>query len=238
MRFPGVLTEARFIRRENRFAATVRIGRRTTCVYVPNTGRMHELLVEDAPVMIARRAGPRRATEYDLLLVQYRGQWVGVDSRLPPQLIAEAAQRATLGSLAGWAVARMEPAFGSGRLDLLMERNGRFLLIETKSVNYVEAGIARFPDAPSVRGARHLLEMAAASRAGGSFAVWFVVQRSDARLVQPFRERDPEFARALAEARAAGVEVRACRCRVGPMCIEAMDEVPVEVDGKSPSVRR
>lgn len=234
MRFPSALKPAQFVRRENRFAATVRIGGQSVYVHVPNSGRMHELLTEGAPVLLTRAPGEDRATQNDLTLVRYRGRWVGVDSRMPPRLLAEAVSNGGIGTLAGWRVHRSEPAFGSGRLDLLLGREGDLLMVETKSVNYVEDGVARFPDAPSLRGARHLMEMAEASRAGGAFEVWFVVQRSDARVVRPFTERDPEFAAALADAWAAGVGVRACRCRVGATRIEIMDEVPVEVGGKSP----
>lgn len=232
MRISSGLIEASFVRRENRFAASVTVDGRRIYSHVPNSGRMRELLTEGARVLLAHRPGTGRATAYDLVLVSYRGVWVGVDSRLPPKLIAEAAGGARLPSLAGWSVSRAEPAFGSGRLDLLLERDGRCLMVETKSVNYVEHGVARFPDAPSERGARHLLEMAEASRAGGAFAVWFVVQRSDARAVAPFTERDPAFADALAQAHAAGVQVGACRCRVGPSLISVLGEVPVEINGK------
>lgn len=231
MRFPADLVPASFLRRENRFAATVRIGRRREYVHVPNSGRMHELLTPDADVLLSPRSGQGRATRFDLLLVRYRGQWVGVDSRLPPKLVAEAADFDLLPSLHGWHPVRTEPAFGSGRLDLLLERGDARMLVETKSVNYVEDGLARFPDAPSLRGARHLLEMAEAARTGELLAVWFVVQRSDAKVVEPFAERDPAFAEALAEAAQAGVGVHACRCRVGPTLMQPMGEIPVRCAG-------
>ena len=160
MRFLSALKPAQFVRRENRFAATVRIGRRSVYVHVPNSGRMHELLTEGAPVLLTRATGEGRATQYDLTLVRFRGRWVGVDSRMPPRLLAEAVDNGRIGTLAGWRVHSSEPAFGSGRLDLVLAREGGLLMVETKSVNYVENGVARFPDAPSLRGARHLIEMA------------------------------------------------------------------------------
>ncbi|MFQ5693169.1 MAG: DNA/RNA nuclease SfsA, partial [Nitrospinota bacterium] len=101
---------------------------------------------------------------------------------------------------------------------------------ETKSVTLVPGGVARFPDAPTLRGARHLRHLTEHASAGGRAAVLFVVLRSDAKAFSPNDENDPAFGRALREAAAAGVTVRALSCRVSKREIELLGEIPVRIE--------
>ncbi|HQK93716.1 MAG TPA: DNA/RNA nuclease SfsA [Armatimonadota bacterium] len=229
MKHPHPLVPAQFDRRCNRFAALVRLDGQSEYVHVPNSGRMWELLVPGAPVLLTPTPGADRRTRYCLSLVWHRRRWVGVDSRTPPSLLREAIEAGRLSNWASSRVVASEPAFGHGRLDLVVERRGRPVLVETKSVNCVVDGVALFPDAPTERGVRHLVEMAEAARGGQELAVWFVVQRSDARLCAPYWERDPALGEALLEAARSGVEVSACRCRVGAAGIAITHEIPVRL---------
>ena len=63
--------------------------------------------------------------------------------------------------------------------------------------------------------------------AGYRAAALFVIQRSDVTRFEPNQARDPAFARALREAAAQGVEVRALICTVTPGALEITGEVPV-----------
>jgi sugar fermentation stimulation protein A len=85
------------------------------------------------------------------------------------------------------------------------------LWVEVKSVTLVDDGVARFPDAPTARGRRHLQELTELTAAGERALVLFVAQREDARVVLPNRTIDPSFAAALARAKRAGVMLRAAR---------------------------
>ncbi len=99
--------------------------------------------------------------------------------------------------------------------------------VETKSVTLVEGGVALFPDAPTLRGQRHLHQLAAQAISGERAAVVFVVQRPDAETFMPHAQADPAFAAALAEAARAGVEVHAFRCAVSPDEIRIVAPIPV-----------
>ncbi|MCL5027011.1 MAG: DNA/RNA nuclease SfsA, partial [Chloroflexi bacterium] len=87
-------------------------------------------------------------------------------------------------------------------------------LVEVKSVTLMRDGVGLFPDAPTVRGRRHVTELAEAVRAGHRAAVVFVAQRSDVRSFVPNDALDPAFGAALRAAAAAGVEVHAYGCDV------------------------
>lgn len=204
---------------------------RTLRLHLPNSGRMGELLVPGARGR-ARLWPPglERRTHGELLLVRYGPRWVSVDARMPNRLFAaclEARALPPFEAAVGW---KPEVRWGSGRLDFMVDMPGSAppWLIETKSCNLVDDGVALFPDAPTVRGARHLRELAEAVTGGRYRAavIWFV-QRDDARQLQPHRQADPDFARALAEAVAAGVTALAYRCLVTEDGIRVLDTIPV-----------
>lgn len=229
MRLPSDLVPATLVRRLNRFAALVVVEGAEVVAHLPNSGRMTELLVAGRPLLLAPRPpSAGRRTRYDMLLLGYGGRWVGVDSRLPPALVAEALARGALPPFRAYHRVRREVRLGASRIDLLLEGAGQ-LYMETKSVNLVEGGRALFPDAPTPRGRRHLGELAAARAQGHGAAVVFVVQRGDARVFSPHDGADPEFGRALREAVRAGVGVWAYRCRVSPQEMALSREIPVEL---------
>ncbi len=157
------------------------------------------------------------------------GPWVSVDARLPPLLLAEALAARRLRPFAGWRVLRREPRIRAGRFDLLLEEEGTGALchVEAKSVTLVVGGEARFPDAPTERGRRHLEELARLAASGRRACVCFVVQRPDARWFAPNGGTDPAFAAALGAAAKAGVEVRAWRCCTARSGVIIRAEIPV-----------
>jgi sugar fermentation stimulation protein A len=94
-------------------------------------------------------------------------------------------------------------------------------------VSLVEDGVARFPDAPTVRGARHVRELTAARREGIDACALFCVQRPDARALEPNDATDPGFGAALREAHAAGVTLLAYVCRTDAARIAIATRVPI-----------
>jgi len=228
--WPQPLAGGRFVRRPNRFAVEIETeaGEALT-LHLPNSGRMTELLVPGAPVLYhpSRREG--RRTAGDLLLIRHEGRWVSVDARMPNHLFRACFQGGALLGFEEYTELQAEVALAGSRIDFLLTGPGRRCWVETKSCNLVEEGTALFPDAPTLRGTRHLLELQQAVAAGDRGAVIFFIQRDDARRFSPHRQADPDFADALAAAAAAGVAVSAFRCRVDPQAIQVLDRVPVEL---------
>ena len=149
-------------------------------------------------------------------------------ARLPNALFAEAV---TAGLLSEYRspVIRSEVSFGGSRLDFRLSGPEGVCWVEAKSVTLVVDGIARFPDAPTSRGRRHLLELIDALEQGDRASAVFVVQRSDARSFQPHHQADPEFAEALNLAASAGVEIRAYSCDVTLEAISIRNELLVHL---------
>ena len=229
MRIPHPLLRGSFLVRENRFRARVRLADREVAAHVPNSGRLSELLVPGRPVLLAEARAPHRVTDYDLSMVKLPHTLVSVDARLPNDLFQEAFENGALAQFAGLTLARREVRYGESRLDFVLKAEGRAdpCFVEVKSVTLVQEGIARFPDAATVRGSRHLRELESACREGARAAVVFVIQREDARAFAPHDESDPLFVEGLREVAAAGVEVYAHTCRVTPRVIDLQAQVPV-----------
>jgi len=230
MNHPHPLIPAAFVRRDNRFRATVRVDGREAWAHVPNSGRLHDLFIPGRPIWLHPAANPARKTPYDLKLVQTPEALVSIDARLPNSLFAEAVAAGRLPEFACDEI-RPEVRFGDSRLDFRMTGPEGVCWVETKSVTLVEAGVARFPDAPTARGSRHLRELMAIAARGQRAAVVFIVQREDATAFAPAAAVDPIFAQTLAQARAAGVEVRAYACRVTMASITLAQSIPVMLSG-------
>ena len=223
MKYETIL-EARFVDRPNRFVAHCEAeGQLLTC-HVKNTGRCRELLQPGATVWLAAGTNPNRKTAWDLVAVRKGELLINMDSAAPNAVFREYAQA---GKFLPGAAVRPEYRFGNSRLDFCLTAGDRRTLVEVKGCTLEEDGVCRFPDAPTDRGRKHLLELAAAARAGEDCAVVFVIQMEQARYFTPNDRTDPRFADALRQAAADGVRVLAYTCRVTPDSLEL--DKPLEV---------
>jgi sugar fermentation stimulation protein A len=223
------LVPARFVRRDNRFRVTVELAGEPVAAHLPNSGRLPELLTPDRPCWLVEFDDPRRKTRFDLKLMAYAGTLVSLDARLPNPLFAEAVAARRLGPFCEFERFDREVRLGDSRLDFRLEGSGGVCWVETKSVTLVEDGIARFPDAPTERGTRHVRELIAAVGRGERAAVVFVIQRADAVCFTPYAQADVAFSVALRDAARAGVGVYAWTCEVDLDRMAISAQVPVEL---------
>ena len=203
--YSGDLVEGRFKVRLNRFLALVEVNGQEAGVHVANSGRMRELLVPGYRVLLKPQPGPHRKTGFDLALVELGTTLASADARLPNVLVNEALGRGCLPQFAEYPDILREVTFGESRLDFMLESPAGRCYLETKSVTLVVDGVGLFPDAPTVRGTKHMRSLAKAVDAGHRAAVIFVVQRDDCEAVAPHDKADPVFGAALRESVDAGV---------------------------------
>jgi len=226
VKIAGKIREATFLERLNRFSALVAIEGSNEAVYLANSGRMAELLQPGRKVLLEEKSDPHRKSSYDLIMVALGQKLVSVDARAPGKLVYEALMRGNLPHFDGYSSILREATLGQSRLDFLLSNHSRYFL-EVKSVTLVRQGKALFPDAPTSRGRRHLRELIQAKQQGEEAGIIFIIQREDACTFSPHDEMDPEFGRALRQARERGVAVYAYRCRVSPEEITIAEEIPV-----------
>ncbi len=152
---------------------------------------------------------------------------VSADSRVPNALVWETWCADALPHFSRYTDGRREVSFHDSRLDMMLEGPEGRCYIEMKSVTLVVDGIARFPDAPTERGRKHVGTLMKAVEEGHRAAAIFVIQRDDATGLTPYDANDPAFGAALREAVSAGVEAYAFTCTLTRQEITIDGEVPV-----------
>ena len=218
---PGI-----FLDRPNRFIAHVEIDGTVETVHVKNTGRCRELLPRGARVYCQRSGNPNRKTKYDLIAVEKNGRLINMDSQAPNLAAGEWLRKGGLGQLENL---RAETVHGDSRFDFSFTLGGRPCFLEVKGVTLEEDGVCAFPDAPTLRGAKHLRGLHQAASEGCGCYVLFVIQMERVKYLHPNDHTDPAFAAALREAAAAGVQVLAVECAVTPDSMEITKGVPVKL---------
>lgn len=216
----------RFIARPNRFIAHVEVDGEAVIAHVKNTGRCKELLVPGATVYLQRAEVPARKTLYDLIAVEKGPLLINMDAQAPNRVFAEWART---GGIPGLTLLRPETTWGSSRFDFYWESATERGFVEVKGVTLEKDGGAYFPDAPTLRGVKHLKELTAARQQGYRAAVCFVIQMTGIKSFSPNDETHPEFGDTLRRAAQSGVEVWAYGCQVTPDSLVLSEPVPVRL---------
>src|SRR6266571_4308305 len=226
----GPLVPATFVARPNRFLIVARRGGQRILAACRDPGRLERLLRPGAELRLVPARPGRRRTGFDVALVRCGRIWTSLIPVLANRILEAAIAAGPVPGLSGARVLAREPVHGTGRFDFQIAHRGRRVLTEVKSVGLVVEGRALFPDAPTVRGTRHVRALARHARRGGSGLLVFVVQRRDAASVAPCRAIDPDFAQALTEARRSGVRLLAFNCHVSPAGCRLRERIPVVLE--------
>lgn len=231
MQYASVI-RGQFCSRPNRFLAVVRIGGQEEIVHVKNTGRCRELLIPECTVYLSRSDNPNRKTKYDLIAVEKQREGkppllINLDSQIPNAAAAEWLETGSLFSAN--AVFRREVTHGSSRFDFSIMDSNIQSFLEVKGVTLEQDGIALFPDAPTLRGVKHLQELTACQQAEIPAYLLLVIQMKEIRAFRPNNAMHPQFGEALRRAAAAGVTLLARDCIVTPDSITIDAPVPIQL---------
>jgi len=109
----------------------------------------------------------------------------------------------------------------------LSNKNGEKCFVEVKGVTLVVGVEARFPDAPTERGTKHLNELIKLKKEGFRTAVFFLIQHPLAESFRPNWDNDPLFSKTLNEAYENGVEILVYKC---DNRLDGIDLVPEAID--------
>lgn len=216
-----------FLRRPNRFIAHVVLEGQETVVHVKNTGRCRELLVPGCTVYLVESDNPARKTKYDLVAVEKGSLLVNMDAQAPNHLFQEWAEQGHF--LPRLTKLQPEYTHGDSRFDFYLEQGEERWLVEVKGCTLEADGVARFPDAPTERGVKHIEGLIRAKSEGFHTGICFILQMEGMRCFEPNDATHPAFGEALRRAKAAGVEVLALECRVWPQGAEVLRPVPVRL---------
>ena len=233
MKYENVV-KGKFIKRPNRFIAEVIVDGSVQKAHVKNTGRLKELLYEGAEVYLEDHAGRMgsRKMRYSLIGVRKGSYDVNIDSQAPNRVVKEALLDGAikLPGMPELAIVKGEHKFGDSRLDFYVESpDGNRGLIEVKGVTLEIDGAAKFPDAPTERGIKHINELAGAIDDGYKVYVIFVIQMKGIDRFEPNDDTHKAFGDALREASGKGVHVLAYDCAVTPDTLKIDDLLPVNL---------
>jgi sugar fermentation stimulation protein A len=227
----GDLIEGVFVERVNRFIAHILVEDEIQIVHVANTGRMKELLIKGVRVIVRKVDNPKRKTNYDLVMVYKNDILVLIDSKMPNELLERALREGGIEGFGRYDHIKREVSFGNSRFDIGLSNSQENVLIECKCATLVkEDNISKFPDAPTTRGRKHILELIKAKQQGYRAAVFFIIQREDAVLFTPNRDMDEDFSDAVKKAHGQGVEFYAYICNVTLNDISIKKKIPVIIN--------
>lgn len=226
----GKVIHGKFVRRINRFIAEVDIDGDIERVHVKNTGRLKELFQKDAAVLLEVSDNPARKTRFSLIAANKQGMWVNIDSQAPNRLAYEALKAGQLLEFGLPQVVKKEVTYGTSRFDLYYERGEERGFVEVKGVTLERQGVAMFPDAPTARGTKHVMELVKAVQEGYQGWILFIVQMKGCHLFTPNREMDPAFSDALVEAARQGVEIIAYDSLVTENELLLGEPIPVRLE--------
>ena len=213
--------------RPNRFIANIEINGKTEVCHIKNTGRLGELLVNGARVIVQDCQSPVRKTRYDLIAVYKGDKLFNIDSQAPNKVFGEWVKTSDyFGKLKS---VKAEQKFQSSRFDFLLETEERRIFVEVKGVTLEQRGVALFPDAPTERGVKHISELQKAIAEGFGAAICFVVKLDGAKYFTPNTMTHPEFCEELKAAKTAGVDILCVDCQVMPDSLEIKGFVPVKL---------
>lgn len=219
-----------FISRPNRFIARVLVNGTEETVHVKNTGRCRELLIPGCRVYLSASDNPLRKTAFDLVAVEKQREGkppllINMDAQIPNDVAEEWLGAGNL--FPKGAEVRREVRCGSSRFDFYLQHGTRKAYLEVKGVTLEQDGVARFPDAPTERGVKHLRELTALAEEGIEAYVLFVIQMEGVTHFSPNDDTHKAFGDALRAAAAKGVQILALDCIVTPDSIVA--NAPVSV---------
>lgn len=216
MIFKEKIVRAEFINRPNRFQAYVKLNDKEIMIHVPNTGRCKEILIPGCTVILREGKSPNRKTPYDLIAAYKENKLINIDSQIPNKVVDEALHEMKIEELKKYTNILREKTFGNSRFDFkLSDKQGEEYYLEIKGVTFEQNGITQFPDAPTQRGRKHLLELIDVKKSGRGAGVLFLIQMDNVVEFKPYDEMDEEFGKALRLAYKNNVDIFAYDCCVG-----------------------
>ncbi|MGE5173462.1 MAG: DNA/RNA nuclease SfsA [Betaproteobacteria bacterium] len=187
-----------FTNRPNRFIVECTVDNKPVRAYLPNPGRLWELFFPGSALyLVKHNTSYEGHTDYTVVAVERSGIPIMLHTHVNNLVARKLIERGVISGLEGSAIIRHEVTIGHSRFDFLLKKDGREIIVEIKSCTLVGNSIAMFPDAITVRGTKHLLELASMATQGKDAAVIFLVHWPRVRYFMPEHHTDLEFSRAL-----------------------------------------
>ncbi len=240
LRVAGLKT-CRIVRRVNRFVAEIVdvASNKHTLAHLSNTGRLEQYMVPGRNCFSIPING--RKLQYRVIAIEDPGYeyYALIDTFLQNRAFASAIEKGLLSYFQRCEVVKTGPRQGRSVFDFELKCNSSRVIVETKSAVYRgPRNEAMYPDAPTMRGSRHLRELLRLYSRGVKVALVFIAALPSPSCFRPFRERDPVFSTLLAEAVKRGVPIYSPSMAFSPhnsSVVLENEDIGLCVDGTEPA---
>lgn len=216
------LIKGTFLKRYNRFLVDLQMGESVVTVHCPNSGSMKGLLTPGSNAWVSLASNPNRKLAHTLEMIESEGVCVGVNTHTPNAIVAHAIENKLIKPLAAYTEIQREVFYGKGtRIDLCLKAEGLPLAyVEVKNVTLKDKNVARFPDAITTRGTKHLNTLIEIKKSGARAIMIYLIQRNDCTSFGIAHEIDAVYNQTFKQAQDAGVEMMAYACDISPAQIQ------------------
>ncbi|WP_455393028.1 DNA/RNA nuclease SfsA [[Eubacterium] cellulosolvens] len=206
--------EGIFRSRPNRFLGIVEVKTNKNSepsiekVHIHDPGRLNELLYPGNHVLLKHVTSTNRKTSWDLLAARVNKQWVFTHSGYHRIITENILNNKTISPFGKISEIRPEVTVGHSRLDFLITKPEDVkIYVEVKGCTLTRNGTALFPDAPTIRGSRHLETLISIRETGTHSAIILLIFRTDSQCFAPNTNTDPKFSKTFKKAKEKGVEL-------------------------------
>lgn len=198
-----------FVDRPNRFTVTFKYDNKLENAHLRDPGRLKELLLPDVELLLRPALNTaNRKTKFDVIAVLKDDLWILINSGFHSDIASDLIDSQIIDEFKGYFVQKREYTYGKSRIDFLLNnKDNKKMLVEVKGCTLVDEGFAKFPDAPTIRGKRHVEELISAKKEGLEASILFLIFCEDAKCFSPNFLMDPDFSNALKEAKKVGVNI-------------------------------
>jgi sugar fermentation stimulation protein A len=197
LNFFGQTEKAWFLKRPNRFVVVCKLNGKTIKAFLPNPGRLWELLLPGAVLYLEKSFQPERKLPYTVVAIEREGQPVMAHTHRTNDLVEHLLRKGMIPGLEGTEINKREIQHGNSRFDFFLKRGEEEIYLEVKSCTLFGRQLAMFPDAVTARGKKHVEELAELKDHGKSGAVVFLICWPKARFFMPDYHTDLEFSKTI-----------------------------------------
>lgn len=195
-----ILEEAMLRKRLNRFTVECILKERTVEAYLPNPGRLWEILLLGR-LLYLRKNPSRSKIPYTVISTKRDGLPILLHTHLTNTVVEVLLKEKKIPGLEKFDLVKKEVSIGRSRFDFLLQGERCKLVLEVKNCTLFGRTLAMFPDAITVRGRRHLLELSKLKEKGIDGGILFVVWWPSAKYFLPEYHTDIDFSRDLLKVR-------------------------------------
>lgn len=219
------LISATFLKRLNRFTVLCQLENgEIHRAYLPNPGRLWELLLPETTVLLENENKKHRSLKYTIVAARKNNHTIMLHTHKTNDLAEMLLLEKCIPGLEKTSIIKREYTHGNSRFDFKLHQNNIDVLLEVKSCTLIHGPMAMFPDAITERGTRHVVELSQLASEKVQTAILFLIQSAEVDAFLPDYHTDIIFARTLYEKRKL--------LRIIPFCVAWSDDLKPILPGR------